>query len=56
MWFYIYVYAIVTEVGLVDASLAIKAHHWNNIISVWLNTHSWCVLEFYFAVHLFSST
>ena len=34
----LFVYAIVTEVGLVDASVAIKAHHWNSIILVWLKT------------------
>ena len=34
----LFVYAIVTEVGLVDASVATKAHHWNSIISFWLST------------------
>ena len=33
----LFVYAIVTEVGLVDASVATKAHHWDSIIAVWLN-------------------
>ena len=31
------VYAIVKEFGLVDASVVTKAHHWDSIISVWLN-------------------
>ena len=34
----LFVYAIVTEVGSVDASVATKAHHWNYIISFWLST------------------
>ena len=34
----LFVYAIVTEVGLVDASVATKAYHWNNIILFWLST------------------
>ena len=34
----LFVYAIVTEVGSVDASVTIKAQHWNSIISFWLST------------------
>ena len=31
-------FLIVTEVGLVDASVATKTHHWNYIVLVWLST------------------
>ena len=34
----VFVYAIATEVGLVDASVATKAYHWNYIVLVWLST------------------
>ena len=50
----LFVYAIVTEVGLVDASVTTKAHHWNNIILFWLNAlilgaFSYSILQFIYS-------
>ena len=50
----LFVYAIVTEVGLVDASVVTKAHHWDRIILFWLNAlilgvFSYSILQFIYS-------